>query len=325
MKMIGMNNYTKKRKKRTYKYEDLLYLWLQSIRFNLKESSYSRYIQLIQSHIIPGLGNHYLEELTTQKLEQEIERLLRNGKIHSKDGLSAKMVTDILSIIKASVIWCKEEGYHISCEITKIKVKRELREMRVLGIKEQQKLQGILTSNMNRYKLGVLVALYTGVRIGELCGLRWEDIDLNEQVLHVRRALQRIKNLSGEGRKTRILISSPKRNSVRDIPLPGCLLSYLKKYEADSDNYLLTGTRKYVEPRLLQYHFKRFVAESEIDDANFHSLRHTFATRCVEAEFDVKSLSEILGHSDVNMTLNRYVHSSYRLKKENMNKLSILL
>lgn len=324
MKFISKNNYASKKKKRTYKYDALLPLWLRSIRFNLKESSYSRYMQLIRSHLLPALGSYYLEELTTQKLEREIERMLLSGKIGSEEGLSAKMVTDILSIIKSSVLWCKAEGYYVPCETVKLKVKKEIREMRVLGTHEQKRLQNVLLSNMNQYKLGVLVALYTGLRIGEVCGLRWEDIDLQEQVLHVRRAVQRIKNFSGKGKKTKILISPPKRNSIRDIPLPNYLLMYLEKYESIPDDYLLTGKQKYAEPRLLQYHFKRFITESQIEDANFHALRHTFATRCVEAGFDVKSLSEILGHADVNITLNRYVHSSYRLKKDNMNKLVFL-
>lgn len=325
---IKKNKYAFKKKKHTY--GTLLLFWLRQNRRNLKESSYARYVQLITTHILPALGGFKVEEITTQKLEVEIERMLFCGKINSEEGLSPKMVADIFSIIKASMAWCKNRGYRLCCEPTKIRIRKNVREMRVLGTREQKRLQETLLSNMEHYKLGnlalgILTTLFTGMRIGELCGLRWDDIDLKEQVLHIKRTVQRIKNLEGGGKRTRILISTPKSNaSIRKIPITDCLMPYLTKYESDSKHYMLTGTPKYVEPRLVQYHFKRFVEESSIENVNFHALRHTFATRCIEAQFDVKTLSEILGHSDVNVTLNRYVHSSYQLKKESMNKLSFL-
>lgn len=198
--------------------------------------------------------------------------------------------------------------------------------MRVLSVAEQVTLAKHLKEDGRAIALGILLALYTGIRLGELCALRWEHVDLHEKALYIRSTLQRIPNLSGVGPKTHVTITPPKSKcSLRKIPLPNFLVALLESAAIHSQAYLLTGVEwRFMEPRTMQYHFKRYIATCRIADANFHCLRHTFATRCIELGFDVKSLSEILGHSNVNITLNRYVHSSFDLKRENMAKLSAL-
>lgn len=163
--------------------------------------------------------------------------------------------------------------------------------------------------------------------MGEICALRWNDISFSEQVIYVHQTLQRVQDKSNSGRKTRVIITTPKSScSIRYIPIPDAIIKTLEIARSDATGYLLTNSNtKFAEPRTMQNRFKLALKEADIEPANFHALRHTFATRCVELGFDVKSLSEILGHATVNITMNRYVHPTLELKKENMKKLSSLL
>ena len=191
------------------------------------------------------------------------------------------------------------------------------KEMRVLSTEEQQHLVEILMTDMDIYKLGVLVALYTGLRIGELCALKWEDVDANS--IHVRRTAQRLKNKNGSG--TELVLGSPKtKTSNRVIPIPSFLQESIEAFRKIAPNVYFLSCKKIdiLEPRIMQYKFKQYLQVAGIENATFHTLRHTFATRCVECGFEIKSLSEILGHASVHITLNRYVHSSFSLKQANM-------
>jgi integrase len=184
-----------------------------------------------------------------------------------------------------------------------------------------------LTASNQPSDTGILLTLFTGLRIGELCALKWNKIDLKNGFLSVEESMQRIQNYSNESPyKTRIIVTNPKSlSSIRRIPLPEFILSILKPLCNQENAFLLTGSsEKFMEPRTLQYKFKKILCDLNIRVLNFHALRHTFATRCVEAGFDVKSLSEILGHASVNVTLNRYVHPSDEIKLQNMKKLEHL-
>ena len=203
--------------------------------------------------------------------------------------------------------------------------KYKSKEIRVLTQEEQRKFFDFLISDMDIYKFGVLFALMTGLRIGEVCALRVSDISLTDKLVTVRETMQRIKNLSGEGAKTKIVFSSPKSGtSARIVPLTNTAYELCKEKVSNvSPNaFLLTGCEsKYVEPRVLQFQIKKYSEQCGIEDLHFHVLRHTFATRCVEVGFEIKSLSEVLGHSSPKITLERYVHSSVEFKKKNMAKL----
>ena len=178
-----------------------------------------------------------------------------------------------------------------------------------------------MSENTDNTKLGVLLSYYTGLRIGELCGLKWEDIDFSAGTLSVRRTVQRITDRNHD-RATRLLIDTPKtRSSVRQLPLPSFLLNLLSKHRANSHNYLLSGTETVTEPRTIQYRFQALLKKSTFAVNQFHSLRHMFATNCIRLGFDVKTLSELLGHSSVETTLNRYTHSSMERKSACMNLL----
>lgn len=307
-------------------YGDILTQWLQSVKLNIKESTYSRYYHLIENHIRPELGRYQLTRISTQLIERHIEQQLSNGNLRNGGALSPKTVSDILTIIKSTMEYARCNNFNVTCNLGKLTVKKKDHEMRVLSKSEQGALVKILTEDIDHYKFGVLLSLYTGIRIGELCALRWENISFENSTLRVRETMQRVQATTADAQtKTKVIITEPKSQcSMRDIPLPECIVDIAKRFSASPKAFILTGDmNKYIEPRTMQNRFKTYIKDSGIADANFHSLRHTFATRCVELGFEIKSLSEILGHANVNITLNRYVHSSFDLKHSNMNRLSL--
>lgn len=188
---------------------------------------------------------------------------------------------------------------------------------------EQATLEKFLFAHPEPLELGILIALYGGLRIGEICALQWKDFHFDSGTIHVTKTMLRIQNVTSNcQKKTKILISRPKtESSNRIVPLPSFLMSFLKRYRMEPDVYILTGTRSFLEPRMCLDKYKQILNQVHLKPFTFHALRHTFATRCVESEFDIKSLSEILGHANVNTTLQRYVHPSIDLKKEQMNRL----
>ena len=199
--------------------------------------------------------------------------------------------------------------------------------MQIFSRTEQSLLSRYLCENPSPCNIGILLCLFTGMRIGEVCALRWGDIILDEQYLFVHQTMQRIQSEGEDGKKTRVVIGPPKSEcSIRKIPIPAEMLQLLIPAKRQNEAFLLTGmVHSYIEPRCMENQFKTVLDECGVSDLNFHALRHTFATRCIELGFDIKSLSEILGHANVNITLNRYVHPSMDLKKANMNRLSVLL
>ena len=241
-------------------------------------------------------------------------------------GLSSKSVSDILTVGKETFRYSVSHGVEHFCCFDRLSVKSYNREMRVLSRQEELAFVSVLKEDTDRYKAGMLLALYTGIRIGELCALKWSDISLDDGILCISRTMQRLQKVDapdGDVSRTHIVITEPKSAAGRRlIPLPQPVRGILSEFRAPGNAYLLSGLpSSYVEPRVLKSHFKRCLRQSGVRDANFHSLRHTFATRCVEAGFDLKSLSEILGHSSVKITLDKYVHSTMEQKRVNMERL----
>lgn len=309
-------------------YDLVLDLWLSAVQINVKESSYARYQYLVEKYIRPSLGKYSIDMIGSQLIEQYVTRLLYAGRIDNNGGLSPKSVADILTIVKATLEYAKYSGYDISCNLKKIAIKKDNKEMRVLSFDEQQQLTSYLLREVDLTKFGILLSLYTGIRLGEVCALRWEHLHIKEGYVEVRGTMQRIRNVGDfDHQKTKIMITTPKSKcSIRDIPLPQFLIDLARQLISNPEDFVLTGEKsKFIEPRTLQNRFKKYAKLCDIQSANYHCLRHTFATRCVEVGFEIKSLSEILGHANVNITLNRYVHSSFELKKENMQKLQAVV
>lgn len=299
--------------------------WLEVNKSRLKPSTYIKYYNTISRYIAPHIGFYHTEELSQLLIGQYTEFLLQRGSTQYNRGLSPKTVRDILSVLHGVISYIRRHSNDLLPEIEITYPRCPKHQINVLSIAEQKQFIHYLKKDMDPCKFGVLLALLTGLRIGELCALQWKHISLDGQILHVSSTLQRLQVKNTDSRqKTTICVSEPKsENAVRDIPLSPLALQLCTMFaEPDSNTYILTGQHSYMEPRTLQYRFAKYVRQSGLIPINFHTLRHTFATRCVEVGFETKSLSEVLGHSNVKVTLDRYVHSSMKLKRENMSKLS---
>ena len=235
------------------------------------------------------------------------------------DGLSPKYVADISALIKsASKFAGRRYGYADKSEFMAVPKINKQREKAMLSDLEQNILTANLINNVTPSNTGILLSAATGMRIGELCALKWSDFDFEKRTITVSRTIQRIKN-QDKNTATKIILTSPKsKTSIREIPIPDFLCGILNRIRSDKDSFILTGTGRYTEPRTMQYRFKNILKKLGLPQVNFHSLRHMFATRCVTIGVDVKTLSEILGHSSVKITLDRYVHSSIERKRSCM-------
>jgi len=295
-------------------FSDYTEKWLAVIKMKCKTSTFNKYRSICKNHIIPFIGNHGVEQITFGHIESIV---------CGRSYLSAKTQNDILCIIKMILCFAQSHGCK-TANIRGLYVRQNNKQIRVLSIEEQKVITAYLLTDTDLCKIGVYLSLCTGIRIGELCALKRENISFDNRILKVRGTMQRVQIEDGKC-KTKVIISEPKsRKSIRDIPLPEFICSFFKRHyeKMPPKAYLLTGRQdKFMEPRLLEYRFKKYMKSCCLEDVNFHALRHTFATRCVENGFEIKTLSEILGHVNVNITLNRYVHSSMDLKRVNMDKL----
>lgn len=308
------------------KFDDIAMEWFNSIGSNVKESTRNKYWNSLNSYLLPTFQGKRTSELTHDFILERCNNLLEFGG-KKGTGLSTKSVSDILSILRNILQYAEQHNKIIVCDARSIHIRKsQKKDLRVLSLEEQKRLCNYLYSNLTGHNLGILLCLFTGIRIGEVCALTWNDISFSDKTIYINKTLQRIQNQSGEGTKTQIVITSPKSDSsIRIIPLPENLVELLVCYRTVSTGYFMTNSEyKFIEPRTMQNHFKAVLKECSIAPANYHALRHTFATRCIELGFDIKSLSEILGHASVNITMNRYVHPTLTLKKENMERLSAL-
>lgn len=300
------------------KMEEAVNIWYTDKKDYWKESTYAAYRQTIEKYVLPSLGEMALNKIDNSVMNNFVAKIqaenmgCKLSRTHL--GYICCVVLRIMSYIK------KKTGSTIV--IPDNPVQRERKSGIILpDQKDLSKLESYLLKNIpDDTCLGILVALHTGLRIGELCALTWGNINLEAGVLHVRNNIQRIKDYEEQGHKTRLLLSSPKTScSVRDIPIPPVLLAILKSCQKDPANHLINGIREeWMDPRTLQYRFQRILKLCDIEYFNFHMLRHAFATRCIEKGFDSKSLSEILGHSSIQITLNLYVHSTFQQKRRLM-------
>lgn len=303
--------------------ETIARLWLSDIKISVKESTYTRYYRTVEKYILPILGNRQLIRLSSQEINRMSEQLLHEGG-SGKRPLSPKTVTDILCVLKAIFKHGRETGYPVPLLKGLKYPQKAPRGITILSEESRQKIEQQLMRSEDLTGLGILLTLFTGIRIGELCGLRWADIDFETSTVMIRRTVERIADLDpATKRKTKIVISEPKtENSIRIIPLPVFLRLYLRDHKAHDACYVLTGTPHCMEPHQYYMLYKRYLEQSGIENHTFHALRHTFATRCVELGFDTKSLSEILGHSSITTTLSVYVHPTLKQKRKQMEMLT---
>lgn len=308
------------------KFSEIATNWLEQKKPQFKESTYIKYKNLLQCYILPNLGEIPLSQLTANIIDDFCKQMLQTGGQRQK-GLSSKTVADILSLIRGILRSASNNGYVIPFDIKSVMVRQSQKEMRILTRTEQQILCQFIINNPTLKNIGILICMFTGIRVGEVCALQCEDISILEKTIYIHQTMQRIQTNDDFGVKTKVIVTTPKsQHSIRTIPIPNELIELIKNFNLSVSGYFLTGSRtKWIEPRTMQNHFKNISKKCNVKEANFHALRHTFATRCVEYGFDVKSLSEILGHANVNITMNRYVHPTMELKRNNMERLSTLL
>lgn len=292
-----------------YKFSEVAQDWLTQVKNKRKHSTYIKYRLVYQKHIEKSFKNVFLSEVTDFFVKETLS-----------DALSDSVLKSVYCVLNQILKYASAQ-YSLTITFLKKPVSENYsKPVKVLSKGEQKQLIAALYQKMDLFKLAVLFVLFTGLRLGELCVLKWTDIDFENKILTVNRTVQR---LYAEGYKTKTILmeTTPKsEHSRREIPLSAVLLELLLKYR-NGKEYVFGGDKP-MEPRTMQYHFKKILKEAELTDTNFHILRHTFSTNCVEDGMDIKSLSEMLGHSDVQITLNRYVHPSMDTKRRYMDSLS---
>ncbi len=292
--------------------------WFSAGRAGWKPSTAARYDGILAHYLLPAFGDRDFVTLSRAECVRFLQEL-------QSQGLSPGTVSTVLSVLKSVLHFGALTRALPTPDLRGVNVKKPYQPLRVFSPGEQRRLGQYLLRKGDLPSLGIVLALHTGLRVGELCALKWEDISLTERCLHVRHTLQRLPSDSAGG-KTAVLLTAPKSPcSLRTIPIPDRLCTLLRERQADKACYFLSGTGQPIEPRSMENKLNAALRACGMEPAGFHICRHSFATRCVELGFDTKTLSEILGHASVSITMNRYVHPSMEFKRENMQRLDALL
>lgn len=293
------------------KIDKIIEMWKADKRLYVKKSTYSAYLLLIENHIRPYFSEK--EEITEEDIQKFVLTELKNG-------LSQKTIKDIIIVLKMIMKFGVKQKFLVHNEIDiKFPTIGEKTDLEVLNKNDHKKIINYLQENFTFKNLGIYICLSTGMRIGEICGLLWSDIDMDSGVIKVRRTVQRIYIIDEGKRHTEILIDAPKtKNSIRDIPMTTELYKVIKPLKKIvNDNYfVVTNDIKPTEPRTYRNYYTRLIKKLNIPKLKFHGLRHSFATRCIESKCDYKTVSVILGHSNISTTLNLYVHPNIEQKKK---------
>ena len=299
--------------------------WLTHyIKPSSKQRTFEQYLKAAQIHLLPNLGDIELTDLTPFVLQKFITGLTENGNKRTGKGLSPNFIKTILSIVQNSLKMAHLVGYLPEYSANKIKrPKPKEKQVECFSALEQKKIEeAALSAKKDKYR-GVILCIYTGLRIGELLALTWNDIDFDKNILSVTKTCH---DGNENGEHIRIIDTPKTENSRRQIPLSKTLVKMLKDMKKKSKcEFVIADGEKPVFIRSYQRTFELLLKKLKLPHKGFHSLRHTFATRALECGMDVKSLSEILGHKNAIITLNRYAHSLWEHKAEMMNKLSKML
>ena len=288
--------------------------WLSVSSHRVKLSTLANYRMKIEKHIIPLFGDMMCSDVTSKMAYSFMQNKLG-------DGLSPRYVADIMVLLKTVFKYAQREYSIINPFDNIVMPKCTKPEVCLLTSDEQRKLRQYLNEHNNPISLGITLALAMGLRVGEVCGLIWSDIDFKKRILTVSRTVQRVAVHNGNC-KTKVIVSPPKsQNSAREIPIPAGIFSMLKNMQGADEHYIVSGSTKPAEPRTMQYHFAKILKNVNLPSVKFHSLRHCMASAAIEAGFDVKTLSEILGHARIELTMNLYVHSNMNRKRKCMDKM----
>lgn len=307
------------------KYQEWLIEWLENyVRPTSKQKTHTRYEQIVYSHLIPRLGSYELEELTPQLLQHQIVDMGKCGNKRTGKGLAPSTLNLIVAVIQDSLTTA------YSIEVTKLymadKIKRpriEEKKVECFTIAEQKILEDAVKADKRPKTFGILLCLYTGLRIGELLALEWTDIDFEKREISISKTCHDSKDKFGRYER---FVNPPKTStSMRVIPVPKQLMPMLRDIKRkNGSKYVVGEVDKIISVRSYQRTYELILKKHGLPHRGFHALRHTFATRALECGMDVKTLSEILGHKNPTVTLNRYAHSLMEHKKDMMNRLGKL-
>ena len=297
-------------------FKEIINLWKEDKKQYVKLSTFSAYVLLVENHIQPYFGEKYQIE------ESDVQDFVL---LKLKNGLSQKSIKDILIVVKMIVKFGVKLDL-LSYKQLEIKFPTEQKncDLEVLSISNQKKILNFTQNNFTFKNLGIYICLCTGMRIGEICALKWNSIDVDNGIIQIRNTLQRIYIIDNGLRHTELCMDTPKtQNSIRDIPMTNDLLKILKplKKIVNGNYYVLTNEDKPTEPRTYRTYYQKLMKKLEMPHLKFHGLRHSFATRCIESKCDYKTVSVILGHSNISTTLNLYVHPNLEQKKKCINKM----
>ena len=290
--------------------------WKDYKRPYVKQSTMAAYVLILENHVLPEFGDndslheHDVQAFVLKKIEH---------------GLSVKSVKDILIVLKMVMKFGVKNEWmtHYEWDI-KYPANNQPKELEVLSVANHKKILDYVQHNFTFMSLGIYISLSTGLRIGEICALKWSDINVADGTITVQRTIERIYVVEGEKKHTQLVINTPKTvNSCREIPMSKELLAMVKpmKKVVNGDFYVLTNEDKPTEPRTYRNYYNRLMEKLDIPKLKYHGLRHSFATRCIEAGCDYKTVSVLLGHSNISTTLNLYVHPNMEQKKRCINKM----
>lgn len=290
--------------------------WKEYKRPYVKQSTMAAYLLILENHLLPAFGEN--DSLPEQSVQSFVLKKI-------ECGLSVKSIKDILIVLKMVMKFgVKNEWMNYYEWDIKYPTNSANKELEVLSVSNHRKILDHIQSHFTFTGLGIYISLSTGLRIGEICALKWNDINITEGTITVSRTIERIYMVEGEKKHTELVISSPKtRNSCREIPMSKELLAIVKplKKIVNDDFYVLTNDEHPTEPRTYRNYYNGLMEKLGIPRLKYHGLRHSFATRCIEAGCDYKTVSVLLGHSNISTTLNLYVHPNMEQKKRCITKM----
>ena len=305
--------------------KDLMEKWLFLRSTEVKESTYQHYESNIECHINPLIGGIRVCNLTVEIVTNFTRMLQNSGRADGRGGLSEKTVSDVLCLFRSALRMADRQygiGNRILQEVKIPPVSKK--RIEILGETECQELTKSIVAQPSSKGIAILFALCYGLRVGEVCGLKWSDIDFEERTISVNRTVIRLKK---DG-KSQLTVQTPKTDSAsRIIPIAQEMLDLLERLGGSrkSDAFILTSSStKPMEPRTLEAGYHAYLSRHGLQQHTFHALRHTFATRAIEKGYDAKAVSEILGHKNVRTTLDLYVHPSMSHKRQIVEALSVL-
>lgn len=296
--------------------KEIALAWKDDKRCYVKRSTFAAYVLILENHILPSFGE--CDTLNASRVQDFVLRKLDSG-------LCVKTVKDILIVLKMVMRFGVKNGWMNYCEWDiKYPTTESSNEIEVLTVANHRKILEFVKLNFTFRNLGIYISLTTGLRIGEICGLKWSDIDVVNGTITVRRTIERIYIIDGENKHTELIVNTPKtKNSCRDIPMCKELMAIVKplKKVVNDDFYVLTNEEKPTEPRTYRNYYHRLMKRLGIPRLKYHGLRHSFATRCIESNCDYKTVSVLLGHANITTTLNLYVHPNMEQNKRCISKM----